>query len=142
MKELILLRHAKSSWKEEYLSDIDRPLNKRGYDAAHEMGFRLARRDFCPELVITSSANRAVYTAILACRAMHFDFSKLRVEPALYHASVQTTFNVIREVKSKYNRIMVVGHNPTTEAAGSMLVNSVSRTRPDSGHHRCANGHR
>ena len=51
MKQLTLIRHAKSSWKDAYLLDIDRPLKKRGKRDAPTMGKRLAERESSPDLL-------------------------------------------------------------------------------------------
>jgi phosphohistidine phosphatase len=59
MKLLYLVRHAKSSWAEPGLADIDRPLNKRGKRDAPEMGRRLKERDAVPDRIVTSPAKRA-----------------------------------------------------------------------------------
>ena len=63
MKILTLIRHAKSSWKDESLLDLDRPLNKRGRRDAPMMGKRLAERESCADLMISSPAARALATA-------------------------------------------------------------------------------
>jgi len=60
MKKLILVRHAKSSWKNPALSDFNRPLNKRGKRDAPYMGKKLREKGIKPELIIASSAVRAL----------------------------------------------------------------------------------
>ena len=44
MKTLYLNRHAKSSWSDSSLDDIDRPLNKRGLRDAPLMGDILRKK--------------------------------------------------------------------------------------------------
>lgn len=51
MKQLFLCRHAKSSWKDSRLADIERPLNKRGKRNAPEMGRRMAHRGVKPDTI-------------------------------------------------------------------------------------------
>jgi phosphohistidine phosphatase len=63
MRTLLLMRHAKSSWKDESLADDERPLNKRGQQAAARMGRFLAENDLVPDTVICSTAKRARQTA-------------------------------------------------------------------------------
>ena len=63
MKTLLALRHAKSSWGNANLTDFERPLNKRGQRDAPRMGELLKERDLTPDLIITSSAERALATA-------------------------------------------------------------------------------
>ena len=59
MKELLILRHAKSSWKDPSLDDHDRPLNKRGKKASKRMGQLLADEGIVPDLILSSTARRA-----------------------------------------------------------------------------------
>jgi phosphohistidine phosphatase len=59
MKTLLILRHAKSSWKDLELQDHDRPLNKRGKQDALRMGKLLRREDLIPDLIVSSTAVRA-----------------------------------------------------------------------------------
>ena len=68
MKTLLILRHAKSSWKHEQISDHDRPLNKRGKRDAPRIGRLLRDRNLAPELIISSTAKRARKTAAKAAR--------------------------------------------------------------------------
>ncbi len=63
MKILLIVRHAKSSWKDPHLVDHQRPLNKRGKKAAPEMGRRLKKRGERPDMIVSSDARRAVDTA-------------------------------------------------------------------------------
>ena len=59
MKKIYILRHAKSSWKDEGLPDHDRPLNKRGKRDAPRMGRLLAEEGLVPDLIVSSTAKRA-----------------------------------------------------------------------------------
>ncbi|HHB76413.1 MAG TPA: hypothetical protein ENK84_07700, partial [Desulfobulbus sp.] len=68
MKQLLLCRHAKSSWKNSELADFDRPLNKRGGRDAPVMGARLASRGMIPGVLLTSPAKRARKAASRLCR--------------------------------------------------------------------------
>jgi phosphohistidine phosphatase len=63
MKSVLILRHAKSSWKHPELSDHDRPLNKRGKRDAPIMGRLLKKEDLVPDIIMTSTAIRARSTA-------------------------------------------------------------------------------
>jgi len=63
MKTLLLIRHAKSSWENPYLSDFDRPLNKRGKHDAPLMGGILKEKNMIPDTIYSSPAVRALETA-------------------------------------------------------------------------------
>jgi phosphohistidine phosphatase len=114
MKSLLILRHAKSSWKDEDLADYDRPLKKRGKRDAPRMGARLRQEDLVPDFIITSSAKRAHATAALVIEACGYE-GNVQVTRDLYAADMLTYFEVLREVDDVYHRVMVVGHNPGLE---------------------------
>lgn len=112
MKIVTLLRHAKSSWKEPQLSDIERPLNKRGRRDAPLMGQRLARRDFKPELIISSPAVRAVTTAESIAAAIGFEVAQISIERRIYHASSDELLNILHSQDDRCDHVMLTGHNP------------------------------
>lgn len=112
MKELILVRHAKSSWKDPTLSDHDRPLNKRGKRDAPEMGERLAKSGCDPDLIVSSSAVRALDTARSVAGELKYPRERIAVEERLFHAGVAELLLVIRGVDDSVDILMVFGHNP------------------------------
>ena len=112
MKELILVRHAKSSWKDPTLSDHERPLNKRGKRDAPEMGERLARRGYDPDLMVSSSAVRALKTAWTFAGKLAYSREGIAVDERLYHAGVAELLQVIRGVDDSVDSLMLFGHNP------------------------------
>jgi phosphohistidine phosphatase len=67
MKTLYIVRHAKSSWEYAGIEDIDRPLKKRGIKDAHLISKFLSKQIDKPDVFITSSANRALHTALIFC---------------------------------------------------------------------------
>ncbi|MXZ75819.1 MAG: histidine phosphatase family protein [Gemmatimonadetes bacterium] len=112
MKELILVRHAKSSWKDPALSDHERPLNKRGKRDAPEMGERLARSGSDPDLIVSSSAVRALDTARTIAGKLGYPRERIVVEERLFHAGVAELLQVIRGVDDSVDILMLFGHNP------------------------------
>lgn len=111
MKTLVVMRHAKSDWDASYGGDHDRPLNRRGVDAARHMGRRLGTEGLTPDLVVSSTAVRARTTAELAARAGGWD-CEIRLEPGFYGASVPDVLSVIAGVGDA-SCLVVVGHQPT-----------------------------
>ena len=63
MKTILILRHAKSSWKQQELSDHDRPLNKRGLREAPQMGKVMRQEGLLPDIMLSSTARRERYSA-------------------------------------------------------------------------------
>ena len=115
MKTLLLLRHAKSSWKHPELADHDRPLNKRGKRTAPLIGALLQDQGLIPDLILCSSAVRTHDTALLVAEACNYG-GEIKQTRTLYLAEPQTYVEVLRQVKEKHARVLVVGHNPGLEA--------------------------
>jgi len=121
MKHLILVRHAKSSWKDPNLDDHERPLNKRGERDAPRMGARLAKREILPDLIVSSSAVRALETARIVAKKLGYRRKKIVVESRVYGASVTDLLEVIREGDDAVKTLMLFGHNPDlTELANRL----------------------
>jgi phosphohistidine phosphatase len=114
MKTLLLLRHAKSSWANDKLSDYERPLNDRGLADAPKMGKLLRREGLTPDAIISSSAVRAATTAELVAMAADFE-GTIRYTEALYHAEPEAYRAAARAVPDEVNTLMLVGHNPGME---------------------------
>jgi len=112
MKTLLLLRHAKSSWKDSTQADYDRPLNQRGRDSATLVRRFLKDRKLRPRLVLSSPALRTRQTV-----ASVFEGSspEIRYDDGLYLASVGKLLEVISRVEGNCDQVVVVGHNPGLE---------------------------
>ncbi len=126
MKRLIILRHAKSSWKDDSLSDHQRPLNKRGRRDAPRMGEALASRGWVPDLVLSSDATRTRQTWKRVARAMP-DEIPVRWIPDFYHAGSIAVLKEMIDLPEEAGTVMVVGHNPGWENLVSMLSGRLER---------------
>ena len=111
MKTILLLRHAKSSWKEAGLTDHARPLNKRGLRDAPRMGTLIAEQDIEPDLILSSSAVRAIRTAEAVSQTFK-DKTPLIEKDELYLASPGSYIETARYLEESFQRILIVGHNP------------------------------
>lgn len=87
MRQLTLVRHAKSDWSLPGQQDWDRPLNKRGQRDAPEMARRLRARKLKPDLVLASPAVRALTTAAIMARELKVPAAQVRQDERLYLAS-------------------------------------------------------
>jgi phosphohistidine phosphatase len=125
MKTLLILRHAKSSWQDSGLDDHDRPLNKRGKQAAPQMGRLLKAQDLVPELIVSSTAKRARKTAALVAENCGYEGS-VEVNQQLYHASAGQAIAVLTELYHDEARVMLVGHNPGVEELLEVLTGQVA----------------
>lgn len=114
MKTLFLMRHAKSSWDNPDWRDFDRPLNKRGLEAAQAIGRFIQRNKIEPDVVISSPAVRAKETAELVIEAAELK-TDLRFEERIYEASVLDLMKIIGNIKDQINVALLLGHNPGFE---------------------------
>ena len=114
MKTLLILRHAKSSWNYPELSDYDRPLNRRGKRDAPRMGAHLREHGLIPDRILTSSAKRARKTANKVAKACGYT-GKVKKLDAFYDTVAGVIYETLQTLPDKYQRVMVVGHNPTME---------------------------
>ncbi len=114
MKTLLILRHAKSSWDNALLTDYERPLNKRGKQEAPRMGQLLREQDLVPDLIITSSAERALATAEAVALASGYE-QEIRATRSFYHADPDVYIDALRQLDDSLERVMFVGHNPGME---------------------------
>lgn len=121
VKRLQLLRHAKSSWSEPGVADIDRPLNDRGLRNAPKMGERLVARAQVPELIVSSPARRALATAQLVADACGIARAAIEVVDALYEAGTDTWLRLISELPRRTDRVLMVGHNPAITDLAHLL---------------------
>jgi phosphohistidine phosphatase len=124
MKTLLLMRHAKSSWKYSNLADHDRPLTKRGHRDAPLMGQLLLDRELVPQRILCSSAIRARQTAEAIAAQVGFT-GEIDFLDRLYMAEVEGYFNVLKELPDDLERVMVIGHNPGLETLLQMLAGRI-----------------
>lgn len=117
----MLLRHAKSSWKDSDVEDQDRPLNKRGKKTAPQMGRLLSKEGLVPDLILSSTAVRARDTAKAVAKAASY---KGPVE-LLENLYLATAGKLMDEAQSRapdsVDRLLLVGHNPGMEDLVEML---------------------
>ncbi|MEO5642582.1 MAG: histidine phosphatase family protein [Bacteroidia bacterium] len=120
MKTLYLVRHAKSSWNIEGITDIDRPLNDRGYKDAHDMAKRVNKKVH-PGILVSSPAIRAASTALIFAR--HFDKSAagIQLHPLLYDTNVKQYVQVISSLADEHSTAFLFGHNPIITETANLL---------------------
>ena len=133
MKTLLILRHAKSSWKDHSLADRDRPLSKRGKRDAPEMGRRIAAAGIRPSLIVSSPAVRAWTTAKIIANEIGYPREFLQRDNRLYLASVNGILDVIVAQDPGFNSLMLVGHNPGFTDFANYLVPGLTNNMPTAG---------
>jgi phosphohistidine phosphatase len=123
MKQLFLLRHAKSSWDDPELDDHDRPLAPRGRRATELIAKYLRREGIVPDLVLCSSALRTRQTLERIAPAWGDDV-RVEVEAELYAASAGELLERLRAVADDVESVMLIGHNPGIEELALSLAGS------------------
>lgn len=134
MKTLILIRHAKSSWKDETLPDRERPLNTRGKIDAPLMGQILFEKNIIPDLVLSSTAKRAKKTA----QKIFFDIygfseNQIHLTDDLYFTGVAFHMLIINTLLDTKNTVVLVGHNPDFVDLIDFLTKEKVQEMPTSG---------
>jgi phosphohistidine phosphatase len=120
MKTLLLMRHAKSSWKEDHLADHERPLNKRGKKDAPRMGVLLHDKKLVPQSILCSSAVRARDTAKAVAESAGFK-GDIQYLDRLYMAEADEFITVLRDLPDTVERVLIIGHNPGLETLLQVL---------------------
>ena len=110
MKQLILMRHGKSSWDYD-VSDKDRPLQERGINDAHKVsktfGLHAPKIDF----IFSSPANRALHTSMIFVRNLEYDLSNFRVNHMLYDFSGNSVEQFVQQLDNAMDTVALFGHN-------------------------------
>jgi phosphohistidine phosphatase len=123
MKTLLLLRHAKSSWKDSDIDDHERPLNKRGKKDAPRMGRLLLDESMLPDLILSSSAKRCRKTAEQVIQHSGYR-GETRIIGELYEANLSKLRECLAKVEETVGRLLLIGHNPGLEELLEALVGS------------------
>jgi phosphohistidine phosphatase len=113
MKTLSLMRHAKSSWKDAELNDLDRPLLEKGLRRTRTIIAHLQEKSFSPEYILCSHARRSLETARIMAHAFGIEDEFFRIEKNLYTDSADDYFDRLFDLPEKINHVLMVGHNPS-----------------------------
>ncbi len=132
-KTLYLVRHAKSSWKNEGLTDAERPLNKRGKHDAPLMGKLLGQRGEKPDLLISSPAKRALSTAKLLAHELGYTKENIVVMEELYMADVSDFLKIVQNINDTAVSIMLFSHNPGITYFANFISGSDIENIPTAG---------
>jgi phosphohistidine phosphatase len=121
MKNILIMRHAKSDWHSDATQDHERPLNERGRSASRIMGSFVSQIHQVPHAVLVSSAVRARTTIDIAVAAGKWE-SRVITAPELYSQSLETILELVRGQDDSTDSLMLAGHEPTSS---SLLAASV-----------------
>jgi len=127
MRQLFIIRHAKSSWDNMLQKDFDRTLNERGMRDAPAMAKRLVDKGISIDKFVSSTAVRAFTTATFFAKAYHQKESDIIAVPELYHAGEEVFYKTIRGLDNKFNSVALFSHNPGI----TYFVNTLTNSRID-----------
>ncbi len=127
MKNLLIIRHAKSSWDSLTQKDFDRPLNDRGNRDAPMMAKRLLKRGVEIDAFVSSPANRALSSATYFAEAYGRKQKHILQVDNLYHAEVNVFYKVVNEIDDEYKTVAIFSHNPGI----TDFVNTLTNNRID-----------
>jgi phosphohistidine phosphatase len=122
MKTLFIIRHAKSSWENSDIGDVDRPLNDRGKRDAPAMAQRIIKAGATIDRFVSSPAKRARQTAELFIHAFGKKEKEIRFVPELYHASTTTFKEVVQALDDGDTSVALFSHNPGITAFVNLLT--------------------
>ena len=133
MKTLLIIRHAKSSWHDASMSDIDRPLNDRGKRDAPAMARRLIKTGLAIDRFVSSPAKRARQTAELFVHEFGEKEKNIRFIPELYHATEPVFEAVVDSLDDDDDIVAIFSHNPGITSFASSLSTVRIDNMPTSG---------
>ncbi len=110
MHQLLLLRHAKSSWDDAKLPDRERPLNNRGRRAIGAMRTAMRQLGLEPDLVLVSPSRRTLET--LDGLEPWAETPLIETVETIYLASTEELFRVLHGVPETVRSVLLIGHNP------------------------------
>ena len=124
MKLLLLIRHAKSSWKDTRLDDHDRTLNKRGEHDAPFMATVLKKKHITTDLIISSTAIRALLTAKIFAKELGYKKDHIIQDKGLYLAELEELIEIVKQLPDKNSVVCLFGHNPGITSFTNFLCNA------------------
>lgn len=126
MKQLLIIRHAKSSWDFTALSDFDRQLNERGHNNAPMMAKRLLDKHVTIDAFVSSTAVRALTTATYFAKTYQLTAETIVRLDELYNASSNTILKVVSSLHQKIDTAALFAHNPgVTDFANTLTQTQI-----------------
>ncbi|TLY68221.1 MAG: histidine phosphatase family protein [Gammaproteobacteria bacterium] len=122
MKRLTLMRHADARWNDPAITDLERPLNRRGTAAAQAMARRLLDLELVPDLLLASPARRTQQTADIVARELSLPARRVRREEALYLASASDMLELVHGTGPRVAHLLLVAHNPGVSELAQLLL--------------------
>ncbi len=132
MKNLILVRHGKSSW-EYSVNDKDRPLLQRGINDGHLVVESFKQKDVNVDAIFASPATRAMHTCLIFLRQLHFPYGQFEITNELYDFSGDDVLQFVKNLDDSLDTVMIFGHNHAFTHLANALGNKYIENVPTSG---------
>lgn len=132
MKTIVLIRHAKSSWDHD-VSDLNRPLSKRGVTDANLLATAFIDSNFYPDAIYSSPANRALTTCHIFIENLSLSEKMLSIEEQLYDFGGNRVLQFIKSLNNDLDKVMIFGHNHAFTALTNSLGDKTIDNLPTSG---------
>jgi phosphohistidine phosphatase len=133
LKRFTIVRHAKSSWEYDGVSDLDRPLNNKGILDSNRMAGALDQEKYFPDKIISSPANRALHTAVIFARVMEYPFYKITIDQTIYGAYEDEIIRMLKGMDNDWRSVMIFGHNPVVTNLTNMFLKKSIDNLPTTG---------
>lgn len=140
MRNLYLVRHAKSSWDTPGLRDINRPLNERGLREAPQMAKLLFKQGVQPDLLVSSPAKRAIGTALFFAEAFGVPDEAVQRIPDIYEADVRDILRIVCALPDSAQTVLLFGHNNTLTDVANLFTEDFIENVPTCGVVRIESG--
>ena len=121
MKHLLINRHAKSPWNNLNISDHDRSLNEKGVSDALEMGQRLANKNMSFDLMVSSTAIRALTTCQLIASKLKYPLDEIVQNRGIYGADLNCLKEIVQNFEKEITYVAIFGHNPAFHLLAEQL---------------------
>ncbi len=125
MKTLYIVRHAKAEEAKPGLKDFDRRLIERGIEQATQVSKMLHKQSLTVDVIFSSPAARALSTAHIIAKGIHYPINRIQTISEMYEASVDDLLEIISMIEPDCNSAMLVGHNPTVTSLAQELSRDV-----------------
>lgn len=133
MKTLVVVRHAKSDWSDPNITDIERPLNKRGKRDAPFMAELMKQQNLVPDLILTSPAERALQTVKYFADVFSIDKSKIIIREEIYNLGSVAIRKLLSQIDDTHNVVYLFGHNPDLTSLVNQLLDVFIENIPTTG---------
>jgi phosphohistidine phosphatase len=132
-RTLHIVRHGKALHDYRAIRDYDRPLVEKGIITSEAVAGRLHAQYAAPALIISSHAARALQTAHIFARVMHYPHGRVQVSEKLYTDGEAEAYSILESLPDELHSVMIVGHNPDVTYVASTYAGRSIDPLPTSG---------